>query len=427
MLAMSYNFIAALLAFAIALSANAVARAQTPYSNMAESEELQALLVSTSTSTALQPPARAPSLATARAPGASSAALQRSSLNNRLASAPEMFGDYFQTGGNLNFGVADESGSAGEFGSFSVPSAGGSGPVKIGENNRALPTDRITFAYSHFHNALQFTEAPLFGTPTTQLFPIDRYTLGFEKTFAEGTWSCEIRLPMQGDFQFQGTNVNGAGGSMGNLALIIKHLLYLDQELSVVAGLGIDTPTGSSFTVTDTAGFPASQLIFENDSLHLLPYIGGLWGGDRPYFINAFLQLDLATGGNRIDTRDLGGPTTTLGLFNPQNLLFVDIGTGYWLYQNDAGGGLTSLAAVLELHYTSSLQDTDRVTGNASGRVVDFTNTFNRFDILNLTTGFQAQFNNMTFIRIACVVPLGGRDDQRFFDNELQVQVNRRF
>lgn len=416
---------AALLSLAFALGAQALAAAQTQDSTSAESDEIDAIFVSTFI-TNLQPPARAPSLATAQGASAN-ASRSRGSLNNRLASAPEMFGDYFQTGGNLNFGPSDFSGSVGEGGSFSVPSSGGGGPVKIGENNRALPTDRVTFSYSHFQNAFQFTETPFFGAGTAQAFPLDRYTFGIEKTFADGTWSLEIRMPFQGDFEFQGTNVNGAGGSVGNLALICKHLLYLDQELSVVAGLGIETPTGSSFTVTDTAGFPANELIFQNDALYLLPYLGALWGGDRPYFINAFLQFDFATGGNRIETRDVGGPTTTLGRFNPQNLLFVDIGTGYWLYQNPQSDGLTNLAAVLELHYTSSLQDTDRVVGNTPGRLVDFTNNFNRFDILNLTAGLQAQFNTLTFVRVACVVPLGARDDQRFFDSEFQVQVNRRF
>jgi len=428
---------AALLTLIIALGANAVAHAQNqnsalpdkpeaPAKVIAASDEVEATLVSTSV--ALQPPAGVPALSTSRAPSANTARPQGRSLNNRLASAPDMFGDYFQTGGNLNFGFPDgSSGSAGESGSFTVPSAGGGGPVKIGENNRALPTDRISFSYSHFHNAFQFTETPAFGPGTTQLFPLDRYTFGFEKTFAEGTSSLEIRLPFQGDFEFQGANVSGAGGSIGNLALIFKHLLYIDQEFSVVAGLGLETPTGSNFTVTDTFNVPTSQLVFQNDVVYLLPYIGALWGGDRPYFINAFLQFDFATGGNRIDAGDVGGPLTTLGRFNPQNLLFLDVGLGYWLYQNEQSEGLNSLAGILELHYTSSLQDTDLVTGLAGGRRVDFTNNFNRFDILNLTAGLQAQFSSLTFVRVACVVPLGTGDDERFFDSEVQVQVNRRF
>ena len=422
---MSHRLIVAILALATALCANQEAPAQAPTERPPELDEVQATLVSTT----LQPATRPPALSTtsASAASAAAAAAQRASLNNRLASAPEMFGDYFQSGGTLNFGLPDGGGSGGEFGSFTVPPVSGGGPVKIAENNRALPTDRLTFSYSHFHNALQFTQQTFFGAPNTQLFPIDRYTLGFEKTFADGTWSLEIRLPMQGDFEFQGINLSGAGGSMGNLALILKNLLYIDQELSVVAGLGIDTPTGSSFTVTDISSIPTSQLVFQNDALYLLPYVGALWSPAGPHFFNAFLQFDLATGGNRLDSRDLGGPATTLGRFNQQNLLFVDLSWGYWLYQNPQSSGLTGLASVLELHYTSSLQDTDTVIGFAGGRLINYSNATNRFDILNLTAGLQAQFSELWYLRVACVVPLGARDDQRFFDHEFQVQVNRRF
>ncbi|QDU28560.1 hypothetical protein ETAA8_36630 [Anatilimnocola aggregata] len=370
-----------------------------------------------------------PSLSTPRS-GANAPRLSRSPTNNRLASAPDMFGDYFQTGGDLNFSPNFEGGSANQsFGTFTVPSAGGSRRVKIGENNRALPTDRLIFSYSHFQNALQFSETPFFGPggPTTQLFPVDRYTLGIEKTFFDGTWSCEVRMPFQGAFDFQGTGIGGNGGQVGNLALILKHLLFVDEELAIVAGMGIDTPTGSNFTLTDFVSFPSSEITFQNDSLHLLPFIGMLWGGDRPYFINAFLQLDLAANGNRIDAGPVGGPATTLGLFNEQNLLFADLGTGYWLFQDEFNDGLTSLAAILELHYTSALQDTDIVVGNAGTRPITYTNNFNRFDILNVTAGFQAQFNNVTSVRVACVVPLLAGVDRRFFDNELQVQINHRF
>ena len=340
-----------------------------------------------------------------------------------------MFGDYFQSGGNVNFGPNDLGGSANQSsGSFTIPSAGGSRHVKVGENNKALPADRFIFSYSHFQNALQFSEQPIFGGgATTALFPIDRYTFGVEKTFLDGTWSCEIRMPFSGDFDFQGNNISGNGGRIGNLALILKHLLYLDEKLAVVAGMGIDTPTGSNFVLTDNIAFPTNQLTFQNDALHLLPYAGFLLSGDRPYYINAFVQVDVATAGNRIESGPAGGPVTQLGLYNEQNLLFVDFGTGYWLFRDDINSGLTSLAAIWELHYTSTLQNTDVVAGDAGGRAVVYQNNFNRFDVLNMTVGFQAQYNVLTSLRVACVVPLGTADDDRFFDSEIQVQINRRF
>lgn len=431
MLRVPNNIAFALLAIACAVFTVAPAAAQNPATIALVEEEAQKVEAQwASASLALQPPGGTPSLSTRSSATTNTPRTSRPSLN-RLASAPEMFGDYFQSGGNVNFSPNENvSGLDQPFGSFTVPAAGGSRRVKVGENNKALPADRLIFSYSHFHNALQFTESGFLGggPPNTQLFPIDRYAFGLEKTFWDGTWSCEVRMPFQGDFNFQGTNVTGDGGSIGNLAVILKHLLYRDEDMAIVAGLGIDTPTGSSFTLTDTVLPPANQIIFRNDALHLLPYLGTLISSpDSPYFINAFVQCDIATGGNRVQSGPVGGPLDTFGLFNEQNLLFVDIGTGYWLFRDDLNDGFTSLAAILELHYTSSLQDTDEVRGDADGRAFTYSNSFNRFDVLNLTAGVQAQYNVLTSIRVACVVPLGAADDDRFFDSEIQVQINRRF
>jgi hypothetical protein len=239
-------------------------------------------------------------------------------------------------------------------------------------------------------------------------------------------------MPFQGAFNFQGTDQSGTGGQIGNLAVILKSLLHQDETLAIVAGMGIDIPTGSDFQVIDrSAGgvVPPTQFTFQNDSLHLLPFLGFLVGGsDLPYFVNGFVQVDIATAGNRVQAGPVGGPGATLGLFNEQNLLFVDLGTGYWLYRDPTNDqGVTSFAAILEFHYTSSLQDTDVVAANVNGSPINYRNNFNRFDVVNITTGVQAQLYNNTNIRVAGVFPLGAADDRRFFDSEVQVQINRRF
>jgi len=66
--------------------------------------------------------------------------------------------------------------------------------------------------------------------------------------------------------------------------------------------------------------------------------------------------------------------------------------------------------------------------GGQFGRVLGtITNPFNRIDVLNLTAGLQAELGNTTDLRVAAVMPLSENDDERFFDTELQVQVNRRY
>ena len=426
---------------------NAPAESEETEPTAAAGEELRTSL--NAAATAFQP---GPSAAATPAPSASprtspDAANPRGPRGSRqasyrLASAPDMFGDFFQSGGDLVFQpnrILSANGLVQTAGSISIPSAGGSRRVKIAENNKSMPADRLVFSYSHFENALQFTESTLNPAgpnlpplrTTTRTMPVDRYTLGFEKMFLDDQWSCEVRMPFQGAVGFESPDIAGAGGQIGNLAIILKRLMYSDDDLAVAAGLGIDIPTGSDFTLTDSVPglpLPSNNIVFHNDSLHLLPYAGFLFGGDRPYFINAFAQVDFAANGSRIDVGPVGGNTQTLGRFNEQNLLFLDLGTGYWLYRDEySEGRLTSLAALLELHYTSSIQDTDTVAGMAGGRPFAYANKFNRFDILNLTSGLQAQLFNATSVRVAVVVPLGSGEDRRFFDNELQVQVNRRF
>ncbi|WP_254508390.1 hypothetical protein [Anatilimnocola floriformis] len=380
--------------------------------------------------TAMQPAPAAPAMSTRGAAAAPSRSSARPAMN-RLASAPDMFGDFFMSGGNLNFGRAQGVPGAETFGSFTVPSAGGSRRVKIAENNKAMPSDRLIFSYSHFENALQYTETPLANPAAgvTRSVPIDRYTIGIEKMFLDGLWSCEVRMPFQGQFDFQSAAVVGDGGQVGNLAVILKRLLVEDEDFAVVVGMGIDVPTGSDFKFDDRSTTPLNptRFTFHNDSLHLLPYTGFLFAGDeRPYFINAFAQVDVATNGNRVEAGRVNGPSRILGTYTEQNLMFLDLGSGWWLYR-DGGGTLTNLAALLEFHYTTSLQDTDAIAATVGGRPIDYRNNFNRFDIVNLTTGVQARLWDNTSVRVAGVFPLGSRDDQRFFDSELQVQINRQF
>ncbi|MFM9058171.1 MAG: hypothetical protein ACKOSQ_03420, partial [Planctomycetaceae bacterium] len=59
------------------------------------------------------------------------------------------------------------------------------GFVKLSENVSPLPRDRVYFNYSYFHNAL-------IGDIRND---VNRFTPGFEKTFADGWTSIEVRTP----------------------------------------------------------------------------------------------------------------------------------------------------------------------------------------------------------------------------------------
>jgi hypothetical protein len=199
----------------------------------------------------------------------------------------------------------------------------------------------------------------------------------------------------------------------------------------VGAGLAIDTPTGS-----DTVGHLGTlNLRFRNEACHLLPYIGFLyapgdpqWGWGTGVFMTGFLQVDIAANGNTVLLTDPAGPTqTNLGKFNEQNVLFADLGLGYWLYRDPDAPRWTGLAVISELHYTTSIQDPDFVAGSSGGTGAVITNPSNRFDVMNGTIGVQALMFDASSLRVAGSFPFGSRLDQRFFDAELQVQFNRRF
>jgi hypothetical protein len=134
--------------------------------------------------------------------------------------------------------------------------------------------------------------------------------------------------------------------------------------------------------------------------------------------------LDIPASGNSVDLSALG--PGTLGVFSEQMLLYLDLSFGCWLCRNACAAYLTGLASVVELHYTTTLQDTDLVAGTVAGRPIQFRNSANRMDALQLTVGLHGEIANRTLLRVGGVVPLGDGDD-RFFDAEIQAQLERRF
>jgi len=60
---------------------------------------------------------------------------------------------------------------------FSLPAPGGVRQVKLAENDRPIPTDRVFWQSNHFQNVFQVGQMQ---------HPIDRYTFGAEKTFFDG-------------------------------------------------------------------------------------------------------------------------------------------------------------------------------------------------------------------------------------------------
>jgi hypothetical protein len=332
-----------------------------------------------------------------------------------LADTPSMFGDFFSAGGNL-VGMDPLVAFA------DIPLAGGAGRLSVADNNKAVTQDRVYSYYNHFHNALVADASQFMVGPDSRSFSVDRYTIGMEKTFLDRRWSAEIRMPFTGTFQFETPNFGAAGGNLGNLGVILKRMVYQSATTGIAAGLGIDTPTGN-----DATGYMNwVDYRVRNEAVHLIPYVSFVRAPSDRWFYQGFLQVDVPTNGNRVEVNDMIFGPLPAGTMVEQTLLHVDLGTGWWLMRNPEAPVLTGLASVLELHYTTTLQDEHLLTRQSFINRFEFGNLANRMDIVDLTTGIHAELFSNTLLRVGGVFPLS-TGDNRTFDAELQVQLERRF
>jgi hypothetical protein len=297
----------------------------------------------------------------------------------------------------------------------SVGLAGGSRRFKIAEDESPLPTDRLIFDYNHFEN-------PLVDV-TGKTRNLDRFTFGIEKTFRNGLWSVEFRVPFATDYNSTQSTVGGSldGTEFGDMALAFKRALIQREDFILAGGLGMVFPTGPDWKVVDATGVAAAV---RNEAVHLGPFLGAAWRPTDRLFALCFAQVDFDTHGDTVLTNG-GGPLAKVGVFNEQSLLFLDFSMGYWLYQNPNARWVTAIVPIVELHYTTTLQDMDTVDDGA-GTVIGPLSGSGRRDILNLTAGLHFQMGPLTTLTVAAVAPLT-TGENREFDAEVLAQLNRRF
>jgi hypothetical protein len=162
----------------------------------------------------------------------------------------------------------------------------------------------------------------------------------------------------------------------------------------------------------------------DDESAHLQPFLGYLATPTDRLFFQAFAQLDIDTRGNDVFYTD-SGSMQRFGTVQDQTLLYLDASIGYWLYQNPGRrGGITGIAPMFELHYTTTLEDADIASG--AGGAVLFGNTFNRLDVLNATAGVTLMIGDRSTLTFAGSAPMDDFPD-RFFDGEGMVLYNWMF
>jgi len=299
-----------------------------------------------------------------------------------------------------------------------LPLAGGARRMKVAANNRALPQDRIIFEYQLFVNALNADASRFRVGPSSRTIDLHQYTVGFEKIFADGLASIDVRIPFTNKLELATPNFGVEGGQIGNLNAKLKGVVLSDETYCFSVGTGIEAPTGSSVSFQGN-GF---QYIVNNDAFFFQPFLAyeervGDW------FFNAFSSLDFALNGNRFRNAFIGQPV--LGQINDQTLGICSIGGGRWLSFDPSRRTVKGFALSSELNYTTTLQDSDSVQDSIFFQTVTVQNIANRSDHLNLTIGGNLALASSS-LRFGFVQPLRTGDD-RLFDQEFKVQFNRLF
>jgi hypothetical protein len=435
--------------------------------------------------------------------------------SDSLASAsPNMIGDFLGAYRSAAFFIARDGPNAGVYniGLTNITNA------KVSEDNSPLVRDRAGFRYNFFSNAASIkglsnhvVPAPQFGPGVTSRlsevrdYDTNQYTLNYERTFFDRMASLEVRVPftqsLSSHIDYNVGRLNGVGSlqdrhgnpvtgfngldvtptpqntfgtnawELGNITLILKALLYQNQNLYVSGGFATTAPTArdSFIKVTDYLGDPTyttviSQrvrtILVHNDTWGLSPFVAGLYTPNDRFFLQGFAQVDfplnsssanftetipvsLASQGvtvvglpNDPRTNTLKPPYAQTRTVREQTLMHLDLGAGYWVMRDPSRRWLTGFAPTAELHYTSTLTNAGLATFNPdasfNGSVANPTfppfgaqvgNMRNRLDILNATVGATFLISDRATLATAVALPVF-QGDNRTFDWEFQVQFN---
>ncbi len=338
------------------------------------------------------------------------------------SAAPTMIGDTIS--GGLSGVKFYGTGPLSDVHGTNIALSGGSRRFKMSELESPVPLDRVFFEYNHFQNTLLDVGDGTAGSE--RWHNLDRFSFGLERTFRDGLWSFELRVPFAGGFNSTQT-IGGSlsGTEFGDMSLAFKRALIRTDRFTLSAGLNIIFPTGSDYRIVDSTG---TLVEVWNEAVHLNPFFGALWSPTDRLFVLFFGQMDFDTHGNRVLMAPTGGgPLSIVDTFHEQTQGFLDLGIGYRLFQNPDARILTGITPIVELHYTSTLTNMDYVTGpqGAIGAAM-VPGDPGRRDILNMTGGVQLQFGPMSTLTVAGVVPLRN-DLNRQFDSEVIAQFERRF
>lgn len=311
-----------------------------------------------------------------------------------LSGSPEVIGTtFYAVGGNP--------------GEYDVLAPTSVRSFKIAENQSTLPIDRVYADFGNFND--------LGGNPDLDL---QRYILGFEKTFLDGNASFGLRLPFNvvqpGVFEdsvFGNIGNFGVGtgqqADLGDLSAIFKFLLSQDPASGNAwsAGAGVTAPTGPN-TVADVDEVFIPE--FNHDG-SVQPFISHLRFFGYGWFVHYFIAADIP-----FDDNDA-------------TLLFNDVGIGNIIVL--PGPCLTAVVPTFEIHANNPVDDRviavndivsrDQIT--RGGQAFFVPGEFIVADQVNATAGCTFEFYQQSTLALGVITPLG---DERIYDWEFQLQFN---
>ncbi len=340
----------------------------------------------------------------------------RASSTGRGSIAPNMIGDFFGIGGTGGAFEVPDLTDGGPYGGGQfrarIPTGitqPGSfvGRQLVSENTSPIPRTRIFMNYSHFDSV------PLIDGGTS----VNRYTPGFEYAFLDNQFSIELRAPFAKTLESD-INLDDPGASdaeFGNLTLYLKALLWNSESFFLSTGLGLTAPTANNLRLISGN---ETILEIENQSVHLMPFVGSLWVPNDRVFVQSFLQVDVDANGNNVNA-DQFGQLQQIGRFNDQTFLYYAISAGYWLFKRPVQDSrwIKTLSPIAEFHYRQSLQDSDFIATDS----FSVGGTANNITSINAVFGLTALFNDNMTGTIGYATPLGG---DKNFNGELRLIFN---
>lgn len=304
-------------------------------------------------------------------------------------------------------------------GEQNVPLPGGStyvGRLKISEDTSPLPRDRVIFAYDHF-NSVPFT---------SERFDVNRFQFGIEKTFLDGRWSVEARLPFAGTIaatHVQGFEVSGV--ELGNLRLSLKRILTQNNALTTTSGISVTLPTAADQVVLSSLDL-TELYRFKNEQVTVEPFIAALFTPNSRLFAQTWASVNFDVSGGQLtyNTAVFGGSGSTRFLDVP--FLSVDQQIGYWIIQRDTGT-LRGLAPFVELHWNYAIAQREilqQVNDQLPANGLSTSGVANHE--LNLVAGFLMQIGDNLNVGVGASAPLLQKPD-RTFDAQVGVRANYLF